>query len=387
MSVHICIVSAQLLANYIPIKMECPDHVHIISSSKMQADGLTTRFKRMLDSQNIPYTVHENMPDFSMNEVHEYAVNLYEEIKNKTPSAQLTLNITGGNKLMMLGLLEMLKDDVHQIIYTDTSHDLIEFVHNRTYKKLTSVLDVPQYLSAYGANYKKAVSADEQWLQAIKKRKKATKYLAENALELDSFISTLNALVNNALSDDGKSLDDPTQIFNSSPKGKWREALKILVDSHILTWNQDKTINFLSVETARYAGGIWLEEYVYHIASDAKPDDVRSSVEITWDSSKNTKNELDLLVVHNNRMLVIECKTLNFGKSSEKNSAALYKIDSLGSNLTGLFGEKWLVTAREPTEDMKNRAKSQKVNIISPSELKRLREKITNWMEKKDIKP
>ena len=383
MSVHICIVSAQLLANYIPIKMECPDHVHIISSSKMQADGLTTRFKRMLDSQNIPYTVHENMPDFSMNEVHEYAVNLYEEIKNKTPSAQLTLNITGGNKLMMLGLLEMLKDDVHQIIYTDTSHDLIEFVHNRTYKKLTSVLDVPQYLSAYGANYKKAVSADEQWLQAIKKRKKATKYLAENALELDSFISTLNALVNNALSDDGKSLDDPTQIFNSSPKGKWREALKILVDSHILTWNQDKTINFLSVETARYAGGIWLEEYVYHIASDAKPDDVRSSVEITWDSSKNTKNELDLLVVHNNRMLVIECKTLNFGKSSEKNSAALYKIDSLGSNLTGLFGEKWLVTAREPTEDMKNRAKSQKVNIISPSELKRLREKITNWMEKK----
>lgn len=387
MSVHICIVSAQLLANYIPIKMECPDHVHIISSSKMQADGLTTRFKRMLDSQNIPYTVHENMPDFSMNEIHEYAVNLYEEIKNKTPSAQLTLNITGGNKLMMLGLLEMLKDDVHQIIYTDTSHDLIEFVHNRTYKKLTSVLDVPQYLSAYGANYKKAVSADEQWLQAIKKRKKATKYLAENALELDSFISTLNALVNNALSDDGKSLDDPTQIFNSSPKGKWREALKILVDSHILTWNQDKTINFLSVETARYAGGIWLEEYVYHIASDAKPDDVRSSVEITWDSSKNTKNELDLLVVHNNRMLVIECKTLNFGKSSEKNSAALYKIDSLGSNLTGLFGEKWLVTAREPTEDMKNRAKSQKVNIISPSELKRLREKITNWMEKKDIKP
>lgn len=383
MSVHICIVSAQLLANYIPIKMECPDYVHIISSSKMQADGLTTRFKRMLDSQNIPYTVHENMPDFSMNEIHEYAVNLYEEIKNKTPSAQLTLNITGGNKLMMLGLLEMLKDDVHQIIYTDTSHDLIEFVHNRTYKKLTSVLDVPQYLSAYGANYKKAVSADEQWLQAIKKRKKATKYLAENALELDSFISALNALVKNALSDDGKSLDDPTQIFNSSPKGKWREALKILVDSHILTWNQDKTINFLSVETARYAGGIWLEEYVYHIASDAKPDDVRSSVEITWDSSKNTKNELDLLVVHNNRMLVIECKTLNFGKSSEKNSDVLYKIDSLGSNLTGLFGEKWLVTAREPTEDMKNRAKSQKVNIISPSELKRLREKITNWMEKK----
>ena len=372
MNVHICIVSGQLLANYIPIKMEIPAHVHIISSNKMQADGLTIRFKRMLDSQNIPCTVHENMPDFSMNEIHEYALNLYEEIKNKTPSAQLTLNITGGNKLMMLGLLEMLKDDVHQILYTDTSHDLIEFVHNKTYKKLTSVLDIPQYLSAYGANYKKAVSSDEQWLRVIKERKQATKYLAENALDLDNFISTLNALVRNALSDDGKSLNNPTQIFNSSPKGKWRDALKILVDSHILTWDKDRAINFLTVETARYAGGIWLEEYVYHIASDAKPDDIRSSVEITWDSSKNTKNELDLLVVHNNRMLVIECKTLNFGRSSEKNSDVLYKIDSLGSNLKGLFGQTWLVTAREPTEDMKNRAKSQTITIISPSELKLL---------------
>lgn len=36
MNIHICLVSAQLLANYIPIRMEQPDQVHLVSSAEMQ---------------------------------------------------------------------------------------------------------------------------------------------------------------------------------------------------------------------------------------------------------------------------------------------------------------------------------------------------------------
>lgn len=380
MKIHICLVSAQLLANYIPVRMERPDQVHLVSSAEMQRNGMTARFLRMLQAQQIETVIHHNMPDSFIAAIHEYALELQETIKAAAPDAHITLNITGGNKLMMLGMLEIFRPDVQRIIYTDTANNVIECLHDNTNEPLQSVLAIPEYLLAYGATYRKSASDDQAWQIRIAERKPATKYLATHAQDLAGLIGALNFLANNALSDNGEMLETPQQQLNDHPGGQWREALRKLAETNVFTWDGSKTFTFADAESARYVGGIWLEEYVYHIAHDAQPDDVRNSVEITWDNSKNTRNELDVLLTHNNRMLVIECKTLRLGRDSQKDTDILYKIDSLGDDLKGLFGETWLVSAREPTTDMLDRAKDRRIRILSPSHLKSLRHEIRQWM-------
>ena len=380
MNIHICLVSAQLLANYIPIRMERPDQVHLVSSSDMQHNGMTERFQRMLQAQQIETVIHRDMPDSFLAAIHEYALELQERIKASVPDAHITLNITGGNKLMMLGMLEIFRPDVQRIIYTDTANNVIECLHDNTNEPLAAVLGIPEYLLAYGATYRKAASDDQAWQIRIGQRKAASKYLATHAQALAGLIGALNLRANQALSDDGKTLVTPLQQLNDHPGGQWREALRILADSGVFQWDGSKLITFNDAETARYVGGIWLEEYVYHIARDAQPDDVRNSVEITWDNSKKTRNELDVLLTHNNRMLVIECKTLRLGRDSQKDTDILYKIDSLGTDLHGLFGKTWLISAREPTPEMLDRANDRGIRILSPTHLKGLRQAILEWM-------
>ncbi len=99
------------------------------------------------------------------------------------------------------------------------------------------------------------------------------------------------------------------------------------------------------------------------------------------DHSRKTHNELDLVLVHNNRMLIIECKTMRFGNNQQKDSDVLYKIDSLGDDLKGLYGELWLVSAREPSDNMRDRAKDRRINIIAPAELKNFRSRLQQWMK------
>jgi hypothetical protein len=381
MNIHICLVSQQLLANYIPIRMKKPDQVHLVSSHEMQRNGMTKRFQRMLQTRNIETFTYENIPDSNIAAIHEYALELLQNIKAATPNAHMTLNITGGNKLMMLGMLDIFRGDVQSIIYTDTANNTIECLHDNTNEPLLSILTIPEYLLAYGATYRGAASDDLDWLNRIGRRKTVSKYLATHAQELSGLIGALNMLANNALSENGETLENPQQELNNSPGRQWREALHKLTESAVFMWDNGKTITFSDAESARYVGGIWLEEYVYHIARDAQPDDIRNSVEITWDNSKNTRNELDVLLTYNNRMLVIECKTLRLGRDFQKDTDILYKIDSLGDDLRGLFGQTWLVSAREPTPQMQDRAKDRNIRIIHPVQLKNLRQEIQQWMQ------
>ncbi len=383
MNIHICLISNQLLANYIPILMLKPDHVCLISTESMKRSRMTQRFEKMLDAKKIPYETYENMPSVNMPQIHEYALEVIDKIQTKHPNASLILNITGGTKLMSQGFSDIMMAEDAQFIYTDTQHNNLEYLPASDKKApdpLKSVLKIADYLQANGANYKQALSEKQDWLQTINQRKKITKEIAQQAEPLAAFLGAINRVANEAFS-----TGTLTQKLNNSPRGLWRTMLQRYHDAGLIDWQGDTQITFKTDDAARYLGGVWLEEYVYHIAADAKPDDVQSSVKISWEKSKSTHNELDVLLVHNNRMLVIECKTMRFGRegNEQKDADVLYKIDSLGDTLKGLYGEMWLVSAREPNNEMLDRAKDRHITIIAPHELKTLRNKIQQWMSKK----
>ena len=58
----------------------------------------------------------------------------------------------------------------------------------------------------------------------------------------------------------------------------------------------------------------------------------------------------------------------------------MYKLDSIASDFRGLYGNIWLLSAREiKDERILNRASSQKIRIIHGAELANLENEIKKW--------
>jgi hypothetical protein len=107
--------------------------------------------------------------------------------------------------------------------------------------------------------------------------------------------------------------------------------------------------------------------------------DTRLNVRGHWAAGSDTPNEFDVLACHANQLLFIECKTLAYTRGGEDSELA-YKIDSLGKQASGLFGRTWLLSAREPSAILVERARQGRFDIIGPAELKSLRTRVQAWM-------
>lgn len=140
-------------------------------------------------------------------------------------------------------------------------------------------------------------------------------------------------------------------------------------------------MRFHSVEAARYLGGHWLEEYAWLVAEAAGLHDVRCSATVRWESQSGPGtpiNELDLLAVHDNRLLIVECKT---GQQAAGEQAVATRLESLGRNAGGLFGSSLLVSARDIPTTMKKRCQSLGIRILEQDAVAKLADFIGKWRD------
>jgi hypothetical protein len=125
--------------------------------------------------------------------------------------------------------------------------------------------------------------------------------------------------------------------------------------------------------------GGWLEEYAWHVVRDERPYDCRINVRGNWATGQQAFNEFDVLASHRNQLLFIECKTLSYTQGGE-DSELIYKIDSLSSDARGLYGQSWLLSAREPSQTITDRALLANLRVLGPEELPKLRDHVRKWM-------
>lgn len=381
MLIEVALVSEQTLANLLPALHERPDRVWLVASAEMARRGLDVRQRRLLGHFGIAAEIVPGAPDADLARIHEFALELLGRLQAEHPGATLVLNATGGNKLMMLGFVEVFRADA-RIVYADTQHGRIETLAAgggaREAVPMRDVLDVPGYLRAQGFAYSGARSDRAGELRAIAARKPAAKHLGAHAAALGGFLGALNQLAKQALDARGEQLLAPGQAFGSVHGADWRAALTVLNRCGALKWFGAEDIEFPDAEAARFCGGGWLEEYVWHVVRDARPFDARWSVRGRWEGG--AENEFDVLAAHGNRMLFMECKTLRLGTDEGRDADLIYKVDSLGQKARGLFGVTWLVSARPPAQPMIDRAGEQRIRIVGPAELPRLRERVVDWM-------
>lgn len=392
MSIHICIVSERLLANLIPALMERPEMVYLPTTEEMARGGQADRLRKLLLGQALQAEICPGLPSGGLSGIYDFVIELSATVQRRHPGAEVVLNITGGNKLMTLAFFDLLRDVADRVVYTDTEHGVVEHLPVGAAAPehpapMESVLDVPLYLGAQGMTLRRAASDDPARRERSDARKGVTKFLAGEAGRIGDFLGALNRLACLALDERGETLTMPRQCFQSRPWGRWRETVAHLQEAGLVAWDRDSTIEFPDAETARHLGGGWLEEYAWQVARDESPDDVRMGAEGTWDDTRGARNELDLVVVHSNRMLLVECKTLRLGRDASADDDLLYKLDSLSDDVKGLFGETLLLSARVPTRAMLDRAAHQRIRILGPEQLGDLRGLVRHWMANGHLRP
>ena len=111
------------------------------------------------------------------------------------------------------------------------------------------------------------------------------------------------------------------------------------------------------------------------------------SVEGEWLKASSTKegnsfNEIDLILVHNNHILIIEVKSADLAKS-KSGQDVVHKLDALHSKLGGLHAQGRLISLRTLDESTQDRLRTIKsLNHISGEKIRDLQEYFVHWREK-----
>lgn len=423
MKVHICILSQQSLQNILPLGTDEIDLLILATSKEMLEQKKADDMQRVLidmgwaknntqnnpNEKNIPSArikdimVLEAMPSNNFAEICQWAEKQINIIHETAPNAHITLNATGGTKLMCLGLIKafeqpQLKDKV-EIIYCDTPNDTLETIYPAVFQSPLppDLLSAEEILKAHGIRITEAASDRRNWEDSVLERAKLTQYLGMYMhKKLGSFIRELNWALAKEI---GMTKLEHPQFPLAVKMGKgigyeWKYVLQLMAEYKLIVLTaplhpqQPASFMVPTVEALRYLHGIWLEEYLWICFQGIGVKDVGSSVKISSIHNEESfkDNELDLVASHHNKLIVVECKTVNPRKLSEQQqmNEVLDKLTGISNRSGGLLTESWFVMARWPNnpaqeDKFRLQAKERKVVLIEPRHLADLTERLKVW--------
>ncbi|MDD2760131.1 MAG: DUF1887 family CARF protein [Methylomonas sp.] len=391
--IHLLIVTGQAQANLIPIMQFKPDVVALAVSKAMQ--GNARQFVKLLT--NLAGYREENIiqfhdvPDVGLEAIKDRAMEIEDELNRRFPNQPIAYHATGGTKLMALGFYDVFHSE--PVFYTDSEHGQIEVLYKEKSQPIAidKVLSIESYLFSMDKQIRKR--ADNVWEDIARQRRSLSFWLAQNAEPLEKYWNVINLLAHQALAEQERGkppiLDQPEQTFlaGKTPHGAWKTALQKCTEAGVCQWDSGnpQRLTFEKANGAQYLSGSWLEEYVWLTASELGCEQVYAYVFFTetGNPKDDIRNEMDCLILHNSRLLMVECKTSDFKKGSPKNDGVLYKLDTLERRTGGLFGDAWLASARTLDAATKNRAQEYKIKVIDGGEIKQMKNRILEWMSGK----
>jgi len=381
---HICLVSDHILPNLIPILEKKPEFVHLVVSAEKSHVG--KRFTQILENLNINYKIYPNAPVSNVQEIYFFAENVLNQIISCLNNESLVFNATAGTKPMAMAFSNIIQQYPNaKIIYTNTYHSLLEYLHpiGHPPDHLPGVLDVKTYLSAQNIQLKFCDSDDIVWQKDVFSRAELTFLMAKKAGFNGHLFGILNALSQKACNRSSDMLVDPCQEFDRPVHNKyWQQILTSMANQELIEWDELSKVQFNTIEAANYIGGGWLEEYAWLIAKNNNVDDVRLGVNVkTCDGNRcHVPNEHDVIIVHNNRLLHIECKTVNYQKFSYLGKDLSYKMDSTGAKIGGLFGNNVLLSVWNLPSHQLERANTYGIDVLAAQKLDSFDVFLKDWI-------
>jgi hypothetical protein len=372
---QLCIATGQNLPNLISAIQLQAGEVVILETPEMRisAENLKAALKsRGIKARRIPFD--DASPETIVRSAQQVALELGEN--------PLVFNATGGHKLMTLALTEEMQalagDNLH-LLYCETRHDRLDWLKpTPSADTMQDVLKLEDVLFAQGYRIRARGDRDVQWMVDADARAGLTRAMGDGADKLANFFGLLNKLADQALNEPEGPFR-PRQELPFAPGGRNADLLRDTKQAGLLAWDGDTEIVFAHPDAARYFRGGWLEEYVWLKLRGLKPGDTAINLRIETVGAK-TDNELDAVVVHRNRLLVIECKTKRFGRDAAKDSDHIYKLAQLARQVGGLMGKGLLLSARPLDEALRKRAQDNQVDVLAAEEVRNLTDYLKRWM-------
>jgi len=202
----------------------------------------------------------------------------------------------------------------------------------------------------------------ERWVKRVESQRK--------------ILRQLNRLASNA--------DNPSLSVEMNEDDYTSNELAILLDEleDLGCLQVDKKkIKFKHQAARFFANGGWLEEYIYSVAQALKKEcpqiqEVAKSINVNWKDGSKTKNELDVVILANNRLHIIECKTQATRKGDDNMMDALYKLSGNKDRMGGSASRGMLVSYHAIRDEDKERASLMKLKLCDANGLKSIKGKI-----------
>lgn len=373
-TLHLCIATGQNAANFIPLKQLQAQEVWILETPAMKKSGSGANLKLALK----PYASLVKCLDFDDSTpqlVEQAAARLAE---NSLDGRDVVFHITGGTKLMMLAIHQELSllntgSGRYRTLYADTQKQTLVWMEKPlSQEPMQDVLTLQDalLLNGYRTTNDTRPAKDQQRAAA---RSKVSRFMGENAGQLLSFFSVLAKAATFT-----SETDQFAGRLDSMPWGRGVELLELAVQLGLIQWTKGSySIEFKGHDATSFFRGGWLEEFVFlkiqglqlksdHYAMNVKVEQVNTA----------TANEIDAIVVKNNRVLFLECKA---GKQVGTVQDAIYKLSQVKNQIGGALTQGLYISAKPLTELGIGRAKEYRINVLAGNDLSQLSPYLRDW--------
>lgn len=382
MNIHICLVSQQAAANLLPALDPTlkPAKIVLVVTAKMQrqAAHLTAVLKENAIQAELLQLSNEQDFHQTENELIELAARLEEHT--------VTLNITGGTKLMSVAAQSVAQASRWRMFYVDADTDrAIWLGQDKTPPHpLQEQLKLRHYLRSYGFE----LTSKPNRSQASAAQQLLTQTLVEQVGSLEASISVLNALAQDA--ENRRSLGAPMNDWQRDSRSL-DVLLRYFEDAAALSVQGDR-IQFASEAARDFVKGGWLElhaiQAVHQVTGPLGIRDKAMGLEVQ-DVTTETRNELDIAFMARNRLFVMECKTARIDRpqgqgdrtAPPKANDTLFKLAENCRRIGGLGTRGMLVSYRKLQPPEMTLADALGIKVVAGSDIARLPEKLKHWVQ------
>lgn len=374
MHTHLCLVSAQPLPNVVPLL----DPAMGVQRAVLTVTPDMAERADWLEAVLRPRGIRVERLELGDAWDYEQTQTRILEWLEREGEGGVVLNATGGTKLMSMAAYEAFRAYELPIFYVHPRDDRVIWLQPEELggQELADRLRLEAFLQVHGA----AVEG--------KPRRSVPEYadldlagtLVERLEDFAAPLGTLNWLAGQAgsagecprLEKEYPRLLDLLDLFEARGKLRYR-------DGHI---------GFPDEDARFFVNGGWIEAWVFDQVrqlrkNDPAIQDIAYAVNVQRTRrGRQVPNELDVVILRNNRLHIIECKTRRFRDEGEDSpgAEALYKLDILRDLMGGLQARAMLVSYRDLPDHDRTRAADLGIHVCAGSQLRRLAEKLREFL-------
>ncbi|PSK92227.1 Card1-like endonuclease domain-containing protein [Taibaiella chishuiensis] len=337
---QITLVGGQLLPVFIGIKEFNPDRVYFIVSN--ESKGGLPQLKSVI--KGISFSEHScNAYDFTS------VKNTCEKILDKIdPNEEVSFNLTGGTKVMVLAIQSIIHDRSLPGFYINQDNTFWE-LPNYTKKAVSYHVTTKEFLEITGHSHYLAKTLQDFDQQDLKIAREIERYASngKNYSAVTSYFrkhyqdQAIPVSGNKNISNDVSCIWDATKV-------------EIFVKTR-----RTQSFKSTNVRDLFFYAGWWELLVAEAISKWAKAKEILVKFELPFKHSQLTKkNEIDILINLNNKLIFVECKSGNVKQED------INKMKVIKQTYGGLISKSILVSRYMPSPTIIEKCKELEIEVF-----------------------